>query len=191
MSVCTAVLLAGAIGYASYMQHRRLTVDPVTYEPLLQLIAHAESKDNYNAYFDNAGNTSVTFTTMSLAEVMQWQANYVSGGSPSSAVGRYQITNTTLAGLVRQLGIDTDETFNQAMQDRLAIALLERRGSEDYINNQLSRNQFAANLAKEWAALPKVIGENPSASYYAGDGLNKSLVDIDTVLRAIEPIGPR
>jgi muramidase (phage lysozyme) len=172
------------------MQHRNLTVNPTTYKPLLQLIAHAESKDNYNAYFGNAGNASVIFTAMPLAEVMQWQENYVRGGSPSSAVGRYQITNTTLAGLVRQLGINTSEKFDQAMQDKLAIALLERRGSADYVNNQLSRTEFAANLAKEWAALPKVIGENPSASYYAGDGLNKSLVDVDTLLQAIEPIGP-
>lgn len=181
----------GAIGYASYMQQRNLTVDPTTYKPLLTLIARAESTDNYNAYFGNPGNASIIFTSMSLAEVMQWQSDYVHKGNPSSAVGRYQLTNTTLAGLVGQLGIDVNETFSQAMQDRLAITLLERRGSKDYVNNQLSRTEFAANLAKEWAALPRVIGENPDASYYAGDGLNKSLVDIDSVLLAIKPIGPR
>lgn len=188
---CAAILFVGAVGYAMYMNNRRLTVDPVTYQPLLQLIARAESKDNYNAYFGNAGNSSVKFTDMSLGQVMQWQANYVRQGSPSSAVGRYQIMNTTLTGLVEQLGIDKNEKFDQPMQDKLAIALLERRGSEDYVNKQLSRNEFAANLSKEWAALPKVIGENPSASYYAGDGLNKSLVSVDDVQKAIEPISAK
>jgi muramidase (phage lysozyme) len=188
---CVIVLFVGAIGYASYMNTRRLRVDPVTYKPLLQLIARAESKDNYNAYFGNASNTAVNFTAMSLAEVLQWQADFVRSGSPSSAVGRYQIMNTTLTGLVQQLGLDKNEKFDQPMQDKLAITLLERRGSEDYVNNQLSRNEFAANLAREWAALPKVTGKNPSASYYAGDGLNKSLVSVDDVQKAIAPISAK
>lgn len=183
-----AILFVGTVGYAIYMNNRHLTVDPASYRPLLQLIARAESKDNYNAYFGNASNIAVQFTSMTLDEVMQWQMNFVQDGSPSSAVGRYQIVSTTLAGLIQQLGINTNEKFNPAMQDRLAIALLERRGSEEYVNKQLSLDDFAANLAREWAALPKVIGENPSASYYAGDGLNKSLVSINQVQNAIEPI---
>jgi len=190
LKICVVVFFASVISHTIYMQHRRLTVDPTTYGPLLQLIAHAESKDNYNAYFGNAGNTSIYFTTMSIAEVMKWQADYIHQGSASDAVGRYQIISSTLISLVQQLGINTNELFNPSTQDRLAIALLERRGSENYVNNELSRKEFAANLAKEWAALPKVIGDDPS-SYYAGDGLNKSLVSIDEVQRAIEPISSK
>jgi hypothetical protein len=183
-------ILVGIVVYATYMQNKRLTVDPATYAPLLQLIAKVESKGNYNAYFGNASNSSINFTAMSIAEVMKWQSDHVRQGNLSSAVGRYQIVDTTLSGLVRQLGIDTNQIFDQTMQDQLAIALLERRGAESYINKELTRDQFAANLAKEWAALPKVIGEKPGASYYAGDGLNKSLVSVDEVMKAIEPIGP-
>jgi hypothetical protein len=183
-------ILVGIFVYATYMQNKRLTVDPATYAPLLQLIAKVESKGNYNAYFGNARNSSINFTAMSIAEVMKWQAEYVRQGSLSSAVGKYQIVDTTLSGLVRQLGIDTSQMFDQTMQDQLAIALLERRGAESYVNKELTRDQFAANLAKEWAALPKVIGEKPGASYYAGDGLNKSLVSVNEVMKAIEPIGP-
>lgn len=170
------------------MQNRRLAVDPQSYTPLLELIASVESKDNYNAYFGNAGNKAIDFTNMTIAEVLQWQARYVAEGNASSAIGRYQIVNTTLSGLIERLGIDTTQKFDATTQDKLAIALLERRGSEQYINKELSREQFAANLAKEWAALPKVIGERPGDSYYASDGLNKSLVSIDKVLKAIEPI---
>lgn len=178
------------IVYATYMQNRRLAVDPATYQPLLQLIAKVESRGNYNAYFGNASNSSINFTAMSIAEVLKWQSDRVNQGHPSSAVGRYQIIDTTLSGLVRQLGIDTSQKFDQTTQDKLAIALLERRGAESYINQELTRDQFAANLAKEWAALPKVIGEKPGESYYASDGLNRSLVSVDEVMKAIEQISP-
>lgn len=173
------------------MQNRRLTVDPATYAPLLHIVGKAESKNNYNAYFGNPGNKSIKFTDMSIAEVLKWQAEFVKQGNLSSAVGRYQIINTTLLGLVERLGIDQRQKFNEATQDRLAIALLERRGSEEYINESLTREEFAANLAKEWAGLPRAIGDRPGDSYYAGDGINKALVQVDEVLNAIARIRPR
>ncbi len=181
------LLLLSGLVYSGYM-NRRLTVDPATYSTLLNLIASVESNDNYNAYFGNARNNDIKFTEMTVDEVMQWQANFIAGGNPSSAVGRYQIISTTLSGLVRELGINTNEKFDQAMQDKMAIALLERRGGEDYINDDITPEEFAANLAKEWAALPKVIGSNPSSSYYDGDGLNKSRTKVHEVLNAIRPI---
>ena len=185
---CLVVLLSGSIGYAIYMQSQSRAVDPVSYQPLLQLIAEAESSDNYNAHFGNAASTNPRFTDMSIAQVMDWQAKYIARGNPSNAVGRYQIISPTLIDLVRQLQIDTHEKFNQSMQDRMAVALLDRRGGVHYVNNRLSRAQFAANLSQEWAALPKTIGNNPESSYYAGDGLNASRVSIDSLLGAITPV---
>ena len=178
----------GALLYASYMANKRISVDPVAYKPLLSLIAQAESNDNYNAYFGNGGNTTIDFTAMSVADVLAWQAEFVHQGSPSSAVGRYQIINTTLLGLVRQLDIDTMQKFDKSMQDKLAIALLERRGANAYVNKKITKEVFASNLAKEWAALPKVIGANPSESHYASDGLNKSRVSVNVILDVIERI---
>ncbi len=70
------------------------------------------------------------------------------------------------------------------MQDHLAVALLERRGAVHYASSTISREEFAANLAKEWADLPCIIGENPTASYY-DDGLNKSRAQIGDALHAI------
>lgn len=189
--VSIAIFCLGTITYTYYMQNRRLSVDPSTYTPLLDVIGKAESKNNYNAYFGNPGNKSVRFTDMSIAEVLAWQTEFVRKGNFSSAVGRYQIIDTTLSGLVKRLGIDQGQKFNQTTQDTLAIALLERRGAEDYINNDLTREQFAANLAKEWAALPRIIGSNPSDSYYASDGINKALVKVDDILGAIGRISPK
>lgn len=182
------LFLVAIVAYAAYMDDRRLSVNPATYRPLLQLIGRAESNGNYNAYFGNVSNSATRFTDMTIAEVLAWQQNYVKQGSPSSAVGRYQIISTTLEGLVRELGLERAQKFDPATQDRLAIALLERRGAEHYVNNELTDKQFAANLAQEWAALPKTLGSRPDASYYDGDGLNASRVKVDEVLQAIEPI---
>lgn len=174
--------------YAIGSMNQRLTVDEATCKPLLDLIAKAESKGNYNAYFGNAGNSTIKFTEMSVNDVLKWQQEFIAEGNASSAVGRYQIISTTLAGLVQQLHIDASQPFNEAMQDRLAIALLERRGVVEYVNNQIDAKQFAAELAKEWAGLPKVLGDAPDGSYYAGDGLNRALVGVKDVLGAISTI---
>jgi len=173
------------------MQNKQASVDTKTYRPLLNLIAKAESRGNYNAYFGNASNNSIDFTSMTIAEVLNWQAEYIRKGSPSSAVGRYQILNTTLSGLVARHNISKDQRYDKKTQDELAVKLLERRGSIAYVNKELSRKEFAASIAKEWASLPKVVGDNPEKSYYHGDGLNKSLIQVDDVLDAIEPIKPK
>lgn len=186
--VLITFVLVTSIAYNGYMQNRRLTVNPASYASLLNVIASVESKDNYNAYFSNSGNTKINFTAMSIREVMDWQAEFVRKGSPSNAVGKYQIISPTLTGLVEEMGIDPGQRFDPLTQDRMAIALIERRGAESYINNELTKEQFAANLAKEWASLPRVIGDNPDKSYYESDGLNKSLVNVDEVMAAIDGI---
>lgn len=158
------------------------------YTELLSIIAQGESKGNYDAYFGNATNTELRFTDMTVAEVLVWQKQFVEQGSPSNAVGKYQFIRPTLAGLVRELDIDKSARFDEALQDRLAIRLLERRGVHDYLAGRISREQLAHNLSKEWAALPRVIGGDPSSSYYAGDGLNHSRVSVDQVLTAIDSL---
>jgi len=165
--------------------HQR-TIPPTAYAPLLNVIAEAESKGNYNAYFGNAVNKDIQFTKMTVAEVLDWQKRFVEEGNPSSAVGRYQIIRPTLVGLIKQLELKPDARFDETLQDRLAIALMERRGSIDFISEELSAENFAHELSKEWAALPKVIGSAPESSYYAGDGLNRSLIDSKTSLMAVE-----
>jgi conjugal transfer mating pair stabilization protein TraG len=169
----------------SYYEKPKTVVDPAAYKPLLNTIAKGESSGNYNAYYGNASNTSLHLTEMSVASVMQWQANYVQKGSPSSAAGKYQIVRPTLSGLVAQLHIAPQERFDESLQDRLAIALLERHGATAYIEKKITPQEFGANLAKEWAALPKLNGTNPHESYYAGDGLNASRISPQEVYEAL------
>ncbi len=181
-------ILLGFVFIKMYMPPQPTQVDPQSYAPLLSTIAKGESKGNYNAYFGNATNTEINFTSMTVAEVMRWQEDYVRNGSASSAVGKYQIIRPTLNGLVRQLNINQQDIFNEALQDKMAIELLERRGSIDFVSNKISRDQFAANIAQEWAALPKIIGDNPNQSYYAGDGLNKAHINTDEILTAVQQL---
>ncbi len=152
---------------------------------LLTKIASVESKGNYNAYFGNATNTQTKFTEMTVKEVLEWQQNFVATGSPSSAVGRYQFVNTTLSELITRLKIDPSALFDQSLQDQLAITLLERRGLQEYMAEKITRDEFAHNLSMEWAALPKVIGDNPEQSYYENDGLNSARLSIDEIYAGI------
>jgi conjugal transfer mating pair stabilization protein TraG len=158
----------------------------LNYSPLLEAIAEGESRGNYNAYYGNVNNNSTDFTQMKVAEVLQWQKNFVESGSPSSAVGKYQFIRPTLNRLVEELNINKDARFDEKLQDKLAVALLERRGLSDYIDGNLDRDQFAHNLSKEWAALPKVLGDNPDESYYEGDGLNKVQIHAGEIYSSID-----
>ncbi|HSX29467.1 MAG TPA: hypothetical protein VLE73_02810 [Candidatus Saccharimonadales bacterium] len=176
------VAIIGSIGYRHIMP---FYINPTAYTPLLNTIAKGESNGNYNAYYGNAGNTSLLFTTMPVGEVLAWQDNFVRQGNSSNAVGKYQIIRPTLAGLVQQLRIDPSTPFSEQLQDKMAIALLERRGAQAFVQNKISREEFAANLAKEWAALPSVQGTSPNDSYYAGDGLNHAHISIDELFAAL------
>lgn len=162
-----------------------MMVNPTSYTPLLSVIAKGESRGNYNAHFGSVANNTTIFTDMTVNEVLHWQSDYVAQGSPSNAVGRYQIIKPTLEGLVSELKLTGEEKFDQPLQDKLAIALLERRGSIQYIKGELSTEDFAHNLSKEWAALPRMVGDNPEASYYAGDGLNASLISSGEITTAV------
>lgn len=162
------------------------SINPAAYKPLLDLIAKGESTGNYNAYFSKGSNTEIRFTAMTLEEVLAWQQTFVEQGSASNAVGRYQIIRPTLVSLIDELGLDLDTRFNEILQDKLAIALMERRGSISFIKGDVSKEEFAHNLSKEWAALPKVIGDAPEQSYYAGDGLNHSRVAIADILQSVD-----
>lgn len=184
------LMIVGLVAYAGSMTKDRVAVDPKTFHPLLQLIAEAESDGNYNAYFSNAGNTTIDLTSMTIGEVLAWQKDFIKQGNPSDAAGRYQIISPTLKSLIKEMNLNQKQKFDQPMQDQMAMTLIERRGAADFINDKLSREEFAAQLAKEWAALPKVLGENPQESYYASDGLNKSLISISEVLAVIDKVGP-
>lgn len=156
---------------------------------LLGYIADREgTKENYNAYFGNGRNQKTDFTSMTVNDVLKWQDDFVNKGSPSSAVGRYQIIRKTMRSLVTELNLKGDELFDTQMQDRMAMHLLEKRGLSRYKKGQMSAERFANNLAMEWASLPVVSGPKRGLSYYAEDGLNQAHADPDRFLSFVETL---
>lgn len=123
-------------------------------------------------------------TEMTIGQVLAWQ-DRIDPRYRSEAAGRYQILEDTLRGLYEEAGLTMGDRFDKAGQDRLAEALLRRRGLAQYRTGAISAHTFANNLAKEWASLPCVTGPKKGRSYYSGDGLNAALVDVEPFLAAV------
>ena len=92
-------------------------------------------------------------TDMTVGEVMGHQSS-----SPRRlfAAGRYQIIPDTLKGILPSSGLTARDPFSPQNQDRLGIALIQRRKPAwDYLTGK-SANRDAAllALAQEWASLP-------------------------------------
>jgi hypothetical protein len=99
----------------------------------------------------------------------------------------------TLEGLIKELKLDTTQKFTADLQDRLAYVLLRRRGYDAFMNQRISISEFGKRLAQEWASFPVLAGTQGAHRYvregetfYAGDGLNKSLVKPEQVRRILD-----
>ena len=138
-------------------------------------------------YGHNEGKLPKPLTTMTVDEVIAagpgWTKRF-----KSSAAGAYQFMNATLKDLKASEGLTGKEVFNAALQDRLGLALLKRRGFDGFMAGKLTLTAFGNNLAKEWASFP-VLSDIKGAhrqvkrgqTFYAGDKLNKALVKPESV----------
>lgn len=147
---------------------------------MLDLIGSAEAATKgYEDAFGVKGRVPVT--NMSVDEVLAFQGSLKAQGSPSTAVGRYQFLNKTLSEVKKELKLTGDEKMTPELQDRMAIHLMRRRGLDQYLRGEMSKETFANRMAMEWAGLPTTSGH----SYYYGDGLNKSQVPLEDFLTAV------
>jgi hypothetical protein len=124
-------------------------------------------------------------TAMSLDEVLAFQGQMLRGGSPSTAVGRYQFLQKTLLGLKNRMGLNGATLFSSNLQDQLGNQLLLERGLPAFLQRRASLEQFGLALAQEWASLPVLRDVNTKSgvkrrgqSYYES-GLNHALVGAD------------
>ena len=134
--------------------------------PLLALIRAGEgtyTSVNRGRAGDTPGGLQ-GLDSMPLAKVMALQA-----AGDYFAVGAYQFIPETLKMAVKAAGVSGTATFNDATQDRLAVALLlggKRPILRDYLTgttNDLKGAQL--DLAKEWASIPGPDGRG----FYDGD----------------------
>lgn len=140
---------------------------------LLNLIGKVEGRGDYNILV--GGKSLPELTEMTVAQVLEYQSGMRAQGHESTAVGKYQIIQGTLRGLLDRGVVSASDVFNSSTQDKLAVALMQGRGLDKYKDGKIPADVFADNLAKEWASLPTQSGQ----SYYAGTGSNKSLVSRD------------
>lgn len=138
---------------------------------LLGLIAQAEAGP---AGYDAVQHGAVRRpdrppTQMTVSEVFDW---IEATPRQPHAIGRYQFIPATLRRLVAGLGIDGAERFSPALQDRLALALLNEAGLHRFSDGRLERRAFMRNLARIWAGLPTAEG----VSHYHGVAGNKATI---------------
>lgn len=161
------------------------TYVPAPAKQLLNFIGDIEAPRGYDTiYGNNQNKLPKPLTSMTFGEIVDAQASWTKRFK-SSAAGRYQFMRATLQGLAKEFPSDISGTtrFNPDLQDRLGYALLLRRGYASFVGGSIGINEFGKRLAQEWASLP-VLADTKGAhrqvkrgqSYYAGDGLNKSLI---------------
>lgn len=155
---------------------------------LLDFIGGIEAPKGYDTiYGNNQGKLPKPLTTMTLGDVIDAQKSWTKRFK-SSASGRYQFMRATLVDLSKELHLSGAQVFTADFQDRLGFHLLKRRGYEAFMAGKISRTEFGKRLAQEWASLPVLASTQGGSrkvsrgqSFYAGDGLNKSLVKPETV----------
>lgn len=158
-------------------------------ELVLRFVSALEAPNGYDDYFRGVRlPPPLPLSQMTLGDVMAWQVDAGQrrqGYKPASvAVGNYQVITDTMNRVVRKLGLDLTESFDAPMQDRIGLHLLYGRGFGEFLTGAISPEQFANNLAHEWAALPLLSGPDAGKSAYWRDGVNKALVSAP-VFRAV------
>jgi muramidase (phage lysozyme) len=146
---------------------------------ILDIIGKAESGGNYNILV--GGKVNPELTSMTIREVLDFQRNMIAQGHESTAVGKYQIVQKTLQGLLNQGVVTPNETFSPGTQDKLAIALLNEKGFQKFQSGKMSAEQFADAIAQVWAGLPLSSG----VSAAQGVGSNKATISRQEVLTAL------
>jgi hypothetical protein len=103
----------------------------------------------------------------------------------SSAAGKYQFTHTTLFGkngLIEELGIRKAEIFSPQMQDRLALALLDKEGMSKFKKGEMSTEDLQEGIADRWAS---VADPDTNKGKYHGQNARVRNEDIQPILNSL------
>ena len=130
----------------------------------------------FKKYLDGFDRKDEDITKMSIADVVQYQKDYLAHqtamGIPvdqqSAAVGAYQMLYPDKAA--KELGIDMSAKFDQATQDKLAEYYLNMAGQQDYLSGKITAEQYNDGLAGQFASIKTTAG----TGVYDNDGLNSA-----------------
>ena len=148
---------------------------------ILDFIARYEAPGGYDqAHTAVPEAPPQLLTAMTIQEVLAWQKQ-IRPRAVSTAVGRYQIIHDTLTKLVETHGIDPEQRFDPAIQDRLGRLLLDDCGY-----GTRKKHAFANCLARTWASLPLVSGPGVGGSAWHGIAGNHALVSPANFLAFLE-----
>jgi murein DD-endopeptidase MepM/ murein hydrolase activator NlpD len=148
------------------------------WKPILDMISEAESAGG--SYDSRYGGIYPGYSKLTIAEADRVQReNYRRWGSAAS--GRYQFMN--IGQQAAFAGLKPTDIFSPANQDRMAIALIEkkRKVTIDMIKNNPAEAQLR--LAKEWAGIPIPGAER---SFYPPP--NKSTITNSRVREAFKQV---
>ena len=125
------------------------------WKPLLDLISSVESstdkKNNgYDAQNGAPGGVRPGLSQMTIGEIAK---------NAPGASGRYQQMPQFLLGRAKSAGYTEKTIFSPAVQDTLAIKLIEGRGGNSWLSGKMKTEDFMQGLADEWAALPNAYGK--------------------------------
>lgn len=153
---------------------------------LINIIYQVEARWNPNIIFWGSKiHPPKPITEMTVREVRAFQDRMISSGSKSSAVWAPQIIRKTMDAAIESWILSPNEKFDVEAQNRFTLAKMDERGLSKFKNGQISEAKFMENLSMEWASLPKDMN---GRSYYDWDGLNKSLVSPQVILRQLKQI---
>jgi muramidase (phage lysozyme) len=133
-----------------------LSLENTPLEAVKSAFSKDESGDNYNRLVHGSGTPKeAPLTDMPIRDVLAYQSHMIANGHASTAAGKYQILKKTLRSLVNEGVVSLDDKFSPDTQEKLADALMERRGMNDFLEGKISHSAFLRNLGDEWEAIKK------------------------------------
>jgi hypothetical protein len=100
-----------------------------------------------------------------------------------------------MQGLIESTKLTGNERFDEAMQDKMALQLLNGRKLGSFLAGKLGVVGFGLAIAQEWASLP-VLERTRGAhrmvdageTYFAGDRVNKAGATVNEVRQVLEAL---
>jgi len=170
------------------------------YRPMLDLIGKSEGTDKGRGYNETLGygimldgrmtkgkGPIIDLVSMTLDQVDKLQSRMLKDPDNkrlnSSAIGRYQVIRTTLCAIreAQPSRYPGARLFDADCQDEIACYLLGQRGIDKWLAGRLSLDTLIANLAQEWASIPKPDGKG----HYAGQNAGVSVSQVKAALAEV------